>query len=170
MPRTVRQRSNPFVSICAATFGMVTILVAASLFLRATNAPALSRGELHLAAQPDRLAVLDGDTLRLGREVVRLEGIAAPDRNTNCLAGKSAVDCGAAATNALAQLVRDNTVECAVHGHDQIGRPVATCVAGGVRLSDAMVLNGWAHARGPALREAEDAARASARGIWQSGS
>jgi len=151
----------------AAAGGTATLLVAGWLFVRSSDAPAHAPPSHHVTAPAGALAVLDGDTLRVGDQVVRLDGIDAPPRGSVCRSGGQDVDCGAAAANALAALVRDRAVDCSVTGHDGHGRPVGQCVAGGVALSEALVRDGWAHARAADLRQSEDAARAADRGIWR---
>ena len=154
-----------------ATLGASATLVAtASLFIRSSDAPAHVPVSLHVAAPADRLAVLDGDTLRVGDQVVRLGGIVAPARGSTCQgADRTAVDCGAEAANKLASLVRGNAVDCTVSGHDVRGRPVAFCMAGGKTLNAALVQDGWAKAETADLREPETSARAAGRGIWRAG-
>jgi endonuclease YncB( thermonuclease family) len=155
----------------AAVGGAMTLAVAASLFVRSSDAPARAPASLDLSAAADRLAVVDGDTLLVGDRVVRLEGIAAPARGSRChSAGQADIDCGAAATEALAALVRGNAVNCTIRGHDEQGRPVANCLAGGTWLNEALVLDGWARAETADLRQPEATARAAGRGIWRMGS
>jgi endonuclease YncB( thermonuclease family) len=151
----------------AAAGGAATLFTASWLFVRSSDAPALAPANDHIAAPADALAVLDGDTLRVGDQVVRLAGIAAPLRGRACRNGAQAVDCGTAAANALAALVRGRAVDCTVNGHDDHGRPVGDCTAGTVALSAALVRDGWAHASSPALQQDENAARAAERGIWR---
>ena len=127
------------------------------------------------------LAVVDGDTLRLGDQVVRLAGIEAPVSWFGvswCVqggagqggAGRVDIDCGAAAANALAMLVHGSAVDCTIRGHDEEGRPVGNCRAGDTGLSEALVLDGWARAETADLRETETTARTAGRGIWRTGS
>ncbi len=143
-------------------------MIVASLFVRSSDAPARVPASLHVAAEADRLAVLDGDTLRLGNQVVRLAGIAAPARGSVCRGGEqTTVDCGSEAANVLASLVRGKAVECAVSGHDARGFPVALCTAGGQALSATLVRDGWAKAETADLREPELSARAAGRGMWR---
>jgi endonuclease YncB( thermonuclease family) len=153
----------------AAVGGAATLGVASWLFVRSSDAPALAPADSHIGAPADKLAVLDGDTLRLGDWVVRLAGIAAPPRGSACRDGGQPMDCGVAAANALAALVRGRAVDCTIKGHDDHGRPVADCVAGPVTLSAALVRDGWARAEGPALQADERSARAAGRGLWGSG-
>lgn len=157
--------------LLATAGGAVTVIVAASLFVRSSDAPAHVPSGMRLSAPAASLAVLDGNTLRLGDQVVRLAGIAAPARGSVCHdGGQSHVDCGVAAANALASLVRGSAVDCTIHGHDGAGRPVGNCQAGDTRLSEALVRDGWARAEVEALRQPETVARAAGRGIWRTGS
>ena len=55
-------------------------------------------------------------------------------------------DCGAAATNALAAMVRELPVACRVTGMDGLGRPFAVCQASGTELNSAVIAAGWARA------------------------
>jgi endonuclease YncB( thermonuclease family) len=167
-----RDRLLPSLGVLlAAAGGLGTLAVVASLFVRSSDAPARAPAGRHLSAAAPRLAVVDGDTLRLGDQVVRLEGIAAPARGSVChAAGEGGTDCGAAAANALALLVRGGAVDCTIHGHDGEGRPVGYCRAGCTGLSEAQVLDGWARAETANLRETETAARMAGRGIWRAGS
>jgi endonuclease YncB( thermonuclease family) len=124
-----------------------------------------------LSAQPSQVAVVDGGTLRLRDRVVRLQGVEPPPRGTACLPHDgSGADCGAAAINALAALVRDAQVACRVTGADGLGRPYAVCQAGGTELNHAVVAGGWARAdrARPDLRHAESLARAGRLGVWAS--
>ena len=116
-----------------------------------------------ISAGSGQVAVIDGDTLRLGGEVVRLSDIAAPARGVSCAAGP---DCGSQASAALADLVRDRSVECRVSGQDGMGRPAARCDAGGRDVNVTLVANGWARAETLAYSAAETDARAHRRGIW----
>ena len=87
-----------------------------------------------LTAPPARIAVVDGVTLRLGDRVVLLRGVEPPSRDTQC----GAVDCAAAATKALADLVRDTSVTCRLAGQDALGRPYGVCHTKGTELNQAM--------------------------------
>jgi endonuclease YncB( thermonuclease family) len=182
-----RDRLLPSLGVLlAAAGGAVTLVVVASLFFGSSDAPARAPAGLHLSAAATRLAVIDGDTLRLGDQVVRLAGIAAPARGSVCHgaaqggagqggagqggAGLGDFDCGAAAANALASLVRGSSVDCTIRGHDDEGRPVGNCRAGDTGLSEALVLDGWARAETAELRETETTARTAGRGIWRTGS
>jgi endonuclease YncB( thermonuclease family) len=124
-----------------------------------------------LTASAAEIRVLDGETLRLGDRVLRLQALLAPARGqASCrdTAGRSA-DCGTAAAEALARLVAGRDLSCRVSGADRHGRALGTCEAGGVELNAALVGAGWALADGgaaPGLAALETAARQGGRGLW----
>ena len=129
-----------------------------------------------LAGQMDAdaplVAVVDGQTLRLRETVIRLHGVVAPMRGQECR-GKDGTrfDCGAAASEALAALVRGHAVTCRLDGRDDAGFPQGHCEAGGVSLNRAVVSAGWARADSHAgdLTAEEAAARSQRVGIWRGG-
>ena len=123
-----------------------------------------------VAAAPMDVAVVDGGTLRLHDTVVRLHGVAAPARGHTCPDGLGAgYDGGAAASAALANLVRDRRVACQLNGRDPSGLVQGVCEAAGTEINRALVATGWARADGPALGAAEAAARTSRLGLWRNG-
>ncbi len=153
-----------------ASIGGLIVLIAAGAGALAWRAPALfarvpPAASGHIAADPTQVAVIDGGTLRIDRLVVRLLGVDPPPRGESCA---NVADCGSAAANALARLVRQKRVTCALHGADGLGRPLAVCNAAGTDLNRALVEAGWARAGAelPDLRRAENGARADRRGLW----
>lgn len=120
-----------------------------------------------MVADASLVAVVDGTTLRLADRVVRLDGAIAPVRGQTCLSRDGAAfDCGVAAANALAAMLRQGQVDCTLLGADGDGRSRAVCSAGGEVLNQAVVAQGWARASDDALRPAERRARAEQRGQW----
>jgi endonuclease YncB( thermonuclease family) len=145
--------------------GLVLAVMSSDLFGRAP-APAVQ-----VAADPTQIAVVDADTLRLSDRVVRLAGISVPVRGQTCRDGSGQdFDCGVAAANALAALVREFPVDCQLNGADRMGRALAVCQSGGRELNRALVDAGWARAdrSSPALEAAETTARSERRGLWAS--
>ncbi len=141
----------------AAGAALVTVGLSGQLFGQMTAEPRV------ISAAAGKVAVIDGDTLRLDGVVVRLSDVQALPRGQACAAGP---DCGGQATALLASLVRDRRVECRVSGHDTMGRPAARCDAGGQDVNVALVATGWARASGSGLNAAELDAKAHGRGIW----
>jgi endonuclease YncB( thermonuclease family) len=116
-------------------------------------------------------SVIDGDTIELHGQRIRLWGIDAPEGTQLCRGADSEhYRCGAAAANALAAYVGGTAIRCDPVGLDQYGRTVARCTAAGADLGEWLVGRGLAvdwpryshrHYAAP-QRDAE----LSSRGIW----
>ena len=89
--------------------------------------------------------VVDGDTLRIGGESIRLHGIDAPELVQFCADGWLAGD---AARRALASRVAAGTPQCERMGTDRYGRTTAVCRVNGEDIGAALVRSGmaWAYA------------------------
>ena len=86
--------------------------------------------------------VVDGDTLKIGDDYVRLYGIDAPEKAQAC--GEWLP--GPEAAAALSAFIAGREVACEKRDTDRYGRTVATCMAGGDDLGALMVGAGWAWA------------------------
>ena len=132
--------------------------------------PSLAAG----SAVTGRASVVDGDTIDLHGERIRLDGIDAPESWQTCQDGNGkAYRCGKAAADALDQfLAASRPTACTVSGSDRYGRFIARCRrADGMSVNAWMVRNGWAldwrkYSKG-AFDADEAAARKTNRGIWQ---
>jgi len=111
-----------------------------------------------------RATVVDGDSLEIGGNRVRLYGIDAPEFTQTCTRGADSYACGREARRALAALVRQG-VQCSGNEIDRYDRLLAQCEAGGRDINREMVASGWAVAYG-AYEADERAARAARRGLW----
>lgn len=112
-----------------------------------------------------RFAVIDGDSLMLGGERLRLEGIDAPERGQACRRDGRDYDCGAAAREALGALMPGAGATCSGWRRDAYGRLLVRCADGETDINAKMVETGWAVAYGDYAAQ-ERAARAAGRGIW----
>lgn len=114
--------------------------------------------------------VIDGDTLALGDQRIRLAGIDAPERAQSCaLADGRDWRCGAEATSALVRFLAGRPIACEARGHDPYDRVVALCRADGSDLGAWMVRSGWAvadHGTAFGYTEAENNARFLRLGLW----
>jgi endonuclease YncB( thermonuclease family) len=71
--------------------------------------------------------VVDGDTLEIGTQAIRIHGIDAPEASQVCQLPKGTWDCSGAAVNVLRAIVEGKEVRCAGHEMDQYGRLIARC-------------------------------------------
>lgn len=124
---------------------------------------------LVLAVPVAAQTVTDGDTLRFGKERVRLWGIDAPEIHQRC---KDRWLAGIEAARKMRELVKGHEVTCENRGHDRYGRMIGLCRADGVDIQAAMVRAGmaWAFVRYSRdyVRE-EEQAKADRLGIFAHG-
>jgi endonuclease YncB( thermonuclease family) len=115
--------------------------------------------------------VIDGDTIEITGERVRLEGIDAPEVAQTCAARVGGTwPCGRDAAQALERLVAGRSLACEDRGSDKYGRMLGVCFLGTRDVNAEMVRKGlaWAfvkYSRSYVHEEAQ--ARAAALGIWQ---
>jgi endonuclease YncB( thermonuclease family) len=93
-----------------------------------------------------RPSVIDGDTLEIRGQRVRLHGIDALETAQPCTQGGASVRCGQQAALALAARIGQAPVACEPKDRDRYGRIVAICRLGGEDLNRWMVASGWAMA------------------------
>jgi endonuclease YncB( thermonuclease family) len=114
---------------------------------------------------------IDGDTLELAGERIRLWGIDAPERSQTCRLAAQAWRCGQDAAKALARLLEAGPIECEPRDRDRYGRLVARCTAAGSDIAAVMVRDGWAldfarYSDGAYLAD-QQVARAARAGLWR---
>jgi len=118
-----------------------------------------------------RASIVDGDTLDVHGERIRLWGIDAPETTQLCRGrDRRPYRCGAQAANTLDAFTRGKTVRCTAIDGDRYGRIVARCISGGADLGQFMVSRGLAieepqYSHG-AYAGGQLAARRAGRGIW----
>jgi endonuclease YncB( thermonuclease family) len=113
-----------------------------------------------------RASAVDGDTIRMGGERVRLLGIDAPELAQNCTDAAGAPWlCGQAARALVVQLLAGRDITCQPRGRDVYRRPLARCVTDGIDLGKAVVEAGLAIADGDYFPE-QSQAQAKKLGIW----
>ena len=126
-------------------------------------------GERLWTASAAEVRVVDGDALRLGNRILRLAGIAVPDRGQARCPAAQGEDCAAGAAEALARLVQGEALECRIRGQDRHGRALGLCQAAGITLNAALVGAGWALAEDRSLAPQETQARQQGLGLWAPG-
>ena len=117
--------------------------------------------------------IVDGDTISINGEKVRLSGIDAPENSQLCLnSQKESYPCGIRATQKLFQLIassQSKSVECKFSGSDNYGRLIGNCWVDGIFINSWLVRNGWALAYRKYSKEfieEEMDARKKKSGIW----
>ena len=114
-------------------------------------------------------SVIDGDTLEIHRQRIRLHGIDAPESGQFCEKDGKQYRCGQQAALALADKIGRATVRCEQRDIDRYKRIVAVCRLGGVDLNAWMVRQGWAIAYRQYSRDYvgdESTSQAEKAGIW----
>lgn len=140
-------------------------LVTGAALMLGHGAPAIAE----IAGTP---RIIDGTTLEVAGQRIRLFGIDAPDLDQVCQHGGRDYQCGRVARAALWDLVAGLDVSCEAEadapGPD--GRIPATCTAGGVSLNESMVETGWALADRAVTNRyvaTEAVAKKARRGLWK---
>lgn len=115
-------------------------------------------------------AVIDGDTLEIHGERIRLHGIDAPESGQHCRYAGTLQRCGQQAANALAEMIGRQAVRCDGKERDRYGRLIAVCYSGEANLNASMVRSGWALAYVQYSRDYvlhEQMAAQERQGIWR---
>ena len=125
-----------------------------------------------VAAEPlvGTASVVDGDTIEIHGQRIRLHGIDAPESRQECTRSDGATwRCGQQAALALADRSGRSIVRCDPRDRDRYGRIIATCFENAEDLNHWMVASGWAVAyRKYSLDYVaiEERAHAARIGIW----
>ena len=117
-------------------------------------------------------SVIDGDTIEIHGQRIRLNGIDAPESAQICLdVARNKYRCGQKASLALADFLEAHRpTSCIEVDRDQFRRTVAVCTAGGIDIAEWMVRKGyavdWPKYSAGFYVKAESAARTAKRGMW----
>ncbi len=137
----------------------------AAIIFGLISAAALSFSGSEVRSLPGQVHVIDGDSLRLGGDEIRLWGIDAPEFKQVCRGKKGNFACGRDAQKQLRTLVQNASLKCKGLGRDKYDRLLAVCRNGKIDINAELVRGGYAYAYGGYGAE-EDIARAANIGIW----
>lgn len=126
-------------------------------------------------AQPivGKARVIDGDTIDIAGQRIRLHGIDTPESEQTCTIDGKKYACGQNATFALSQIIGRHWVYCHEKDRDRYGRIVAVCNlagANGPEVNGTMVRTGWALAYRQYSKQyvgLEKEAQQAKAGLWQ---
>lgn len=166
--------ATPWVIVTlAALILAVPAAVRNGTFARTPDQPHVRHGAM-LPGAPDvqgMARVLDGDTIEISGQRIRLEGIDAPEGSQTCArAGGGTWRCGQEASNALQKLIGRQSVRCENRGTDTYGRMLGICFVGSTDINAEMVRLGlaWAFVKYSRTYVTEEAdVRGRGAGIWQ---
>ena len=118
-----------------------------------------------------RANVIDGDTIEIHGERIRIRDIDAPESQQTCADRHGTTwRCGQKASLALSDWIGQRTVTCETTEKDKYGRWLARCSVGGTDLATWMATQGWAVAyrncKCEVVRQAAYRAKVKQIGVW----
>ena len=78
--------------------------------------------------------VIDGDTIHIGNNKIRLHGIDAPEQKQTCKFERNDWNCGKDAKFFLSNLINKKSVSCRINDIDQYKRLVAVCFVDNINI------------------------------------
>lgn len=117
--------------------------------------------------------IIDGDTIEIKGDRIRLNGIDAPEASQSCpRQWLGSWRCGDAASRQLREIIQKGTVTCEGRERDNYGRLIGTCFVDGRDINAEMVRTGyaWAFTKYSEIYTGEQhEAEAAKVGIWAAG-
>ena len=126
--------------------------------------------------------VIDGDTLRIKKSKIRLEGIDAPEMKQKCkkpylqisntigITFNREYNCGQKSKKELESKIKKTKIKCIIKSKDKYKRHLATCFKGDLNLNQWMVKRGYAVAYKRYSKQYlvdEQKAKEDKLGIWE---
>jgi endonuclease YncB( thermonuclease family) len=118
-----------------------------------------------------KVKIIDGDTIHIKSNKIRLHGIDAPETKQTCKIDNEEWYCGKQSTKELKKLINKQNVECVINDVDIYNRYVAICYVDEININQWMVKNGWAIAYRYYSKDyinEEEYADDNKLGIWKS--
>ena len=116
-----------------------------------------------------RASIIDGDTIEIAGERIRIWGVDAPESGQTCVRGGQEWRCGQQSALALSDWIGPRPVACMEQERDRYDRSVANCSVDSQDVGEWLVREGWAieytqYSDGR-YQEAERAAAAAGVGV-----
>ena len=114
--------------------------------------------------------VIDGDTIHIGNNKIRLHGIDAPEQKQTCTIEGNEWNCGLDAMIFLSNLINKKSVSCKINDIDRYKRFVAICFIDNININQLMIISGWAIAYRYYSKDFikdEEIAKKNKLGIWR---
>lgn len=117
--------------------------------------------------------VLDGDSIKVGENEVRLVGIDAPEFKQNCFDSQNEqYACGQASFEFLRNLAEGKNVECVYGQKDKYNRFLSKCSVKKTSINEEIIKNGMAviynfNESDKKMNELEIQAKTAKLGIWR---
>lgn len=144
-------------------WGGVALATAVIAAMTSFGWPAMAAEEIRGKAK-----VISGNEIHIGKRVVRLFGMTAPELDDICPLGDAKIRCGIVAWSELIKLADGRYISCDVETKDA-QTVFATCYMSEADLNEALVRSGWAKAV-PEQTDRyvvdETDAKESQRGLW----
>ena len=115
--------------------------------------------------------VIDGDTIHINKDKIRLHGIDAPESNQKCIIDNNEWACGKQSSFELNKIISNHLVKCKTSSIDKYKRHIAICYINDLNINQMMVKNGWAVAYRYYSKDYikdEEYAKKNKLGIWKS--
>ncbi len=112
---------------------------------------------------------VDGDSLEIRGQLIRLYGVDAPEPGQRCERDGREYDCWLQASFGLSAITANHWLRCVERGRDPAGTLIAVCYAGPYDVNATIVRDGWALAARAETTDYvpfESQARAARRGLW----
>jgi endonuclease YncB( thermonuclease family) len=107
--------------------------------------PVYSQDVTSISSPSDQIKVVDGDSLEIKNQRIRLIGIDAPEYLQTCKNSENKkYNCGRLSTNFLKKLIENKTVTCHPHSKDKYDRFLSTCYIDSTDINKEIVKNGHA--------------------------
>jgi endonuclease YncB( thermonuclease family) len=153
-PAAPRRRRSRFFdyALTLVILGLLTLVVVRVQAIETVNKVGIAK-------------IIDGDSLELNGERIRLEGIDAPEFDQSCLRDGQKQPCGQEARRRLRELTGLSRLSCKGWQRDKYDRLLGVCEASGKQINREMVRSGWAVAYG-AYGAEEGEARRAKLGLW----